>query len=495
LAGKNNLHSALQSKTIEQMLKLATSDNKKSILLAAQLAKKITPAYRKREVDWVIDQIREDKPTLRILRHVARDLNPTVRQAVVKSLVVNGLLQASSTRAAFTERTGAHTPIVLLISPTMRCNLACEGCFASEYSIDQDLPPEKLQDIVKQANDIGIFLFTILGGEPFIRPDILDLAANNPDSFFQIYTNGTLLNDAIIERLAKIGNVAPMLSLEGDREFTDMRRGEGVYDLIMETMDKLGKAGVAFGYSATIMRRNFRYVMSDEFVEALVAKGAIMGWNFLYMPVGREPDMDLMLTAEERNEFREGVLRVRAKYPVFAIDFWGDATLVGGCIAARWYLHITSEGWVEPCVFAHYATHNINTSTLEEALTAPYFTEIRKRQPFNHNLLMPCMLIDNPYQSREIIALTGAHPTHPGAESMFEELVPRIDAYAAEVNHVYSEVWSCISHDPLDTYTKKRHEDGNGHHDETSGDGSEMSEAAETGEAPEPAVPSGAPHA
>ena len=337
----------------------------------------------------------------------------------------------------------------------MRCNLACEGCYAAEYSPDADMTPEMLQSIIDQANDIGIYIFTILGGEPFVRKDILEVAAANPDSFFQIYTNGTLLTDQAIARMVEIGNVAPMLSIEGDREDTDLRRGEGVYDLIMETMDKLGKAGVGFGYSATITRRNFRYVMSSEFVDNLVSKGCIMGWNFLYMPIGRNPDMGLMLRPEERNEFREGVLEVRATRPLFALDFWGDAPLVGGCIAAKWYAHINSEGWVEPCIFAHFATHNVKTSTLEEALTSPYFKEIQKRQPFNENLLMPCMLIDNPNVSREIMHMTGAQPTHPGAESIFEELVPAIDEYAAEVDKVYTPVWSCISHNPLDTYTEE----------------------------------------
>jgi hypothetical protein len=204
------------------------------------------------------------------------------------------------------------------------------------------------------------------------------------------------------------------------------------------------------------MRRNFRDLTSPAFVDALVAKGAMIGWHFLYMPVGREPDMSLMLTPEERNEFREAVLEVRQTRPLFAIDFWGDSLLVGGCIAAKWYLHITSEGWVEPCVFAHFATHNIKSSTLEEAITSPYFTEIRRRQPFNHNLLMPCMLIDNPRHSREIVAQTGARPTHPGAEAMFEALAPQIDDYAAEVDRLYSRVWPCISHDPRDAYTEKR---------------------------------------
>ena len=106
---------------------------------------------------------------------------------------------------------------------------------------------------------------------------------------------------------------------------------------------------------------------------------------------------------------------------------------------------MNNEGWLEPCIFAHFATHNLNECTLEEALASDYFREIQRRQPFNHNLLMPCMLIDNPQQAREIVELTGARPTHPGAESLVEQLAPAVDEYAAEVERVYAPLWSCMA--------------------------------------------------
>ena len=444
MSTRQRLTDALQRQTIDQMLRLATSENKTGILLAAQLAEKLTPAHRKTEVNWVIDQIRRETPALQIVRHIARDLSPNVRRAAIESLVLNGMLRSSDTRTAFTARTGVHTPLVLLISPTMRCNLACEGCYAAGYSSADEMSPELFQSIIDQANEIGIYIFTILGGEPFLREDMLDVGAANPESFFQVFTNGTLLDAPSVHRLAEIGNVAPVISIEGDREATDERRGEGVYDHTMQAMDMLGEAGVGFGYSATVTRRNFRFLMSPEFFDVMVAKGAIMGWNFLYMPVGRHPDISLMLTAAERNEFRENVLALRRSKPLAALDFWGDSIFVGGCIAGKWYAHVNSEGWVEPCIFLHYATHNLNTSTLEAALTSGYFSEIQKRQPFNDNLLMPCMLIDNPRNAREIIDVSGAKPTHPGAESLVEQLAPALDEYAAEVEQVYAPVWSCL---------------------------------------------------
>jgi len=52
-------HSALTRTLIDQMVKLTTSDNQRSILLAAQLARRIAPAHRQSEIGWMIDQLRE----------------------------------------------------------------------------------------------------------------------------------------------------------------------------------------------------------------------------------------------------------------------------------------------------------------------------------------------------------------------------------------------------------------------------------------------------
>ena len=62
---------------------------------------------------------------------------------------------------------------------------------------------------------MGVYLFTLLGGEPFLWDDLLDFARENKDALFQVFTNGTLLDHDTIDELAEVGNIAPMLSLEG----------------------------------------------------------------------------------------------------------------------------------------------------------------------------------------------------------------------------------------------------------------------------------------
>ena len=438
----DGLYGAIERRAVSEIVKLAANGDKKTILRAFRLAELITPDVHRHTVRYVREQIEQDHPALQLAQRIAQ-LNPVSRERFVECFLINSLLRGVVKRRAVEARTGVVAPTTILVSPTMCCNLACDGCYAAEYSPDRDLDRPLLQRIVNEGNDMGVYLFTMLGGEPFVYPDLLEFAGANRDCIFQVFTNGTLLNEATVKRIAEIGNIAPMVSIEGSRELTDQRRGYGVYEQVAAAMDRLGEAGVPFGYSVTVARTNWRTVISDEFVDGLIARGALLGWHFLYMPIGRDPNTELMLKPMEREEFRLGIHRLRTTKPFFAVDFWGDAPYVGGCIAGRHYMHINSEGWVEPCIFTHFATDNIRDVSLLEAFNSPYFREIRRRQPFNHNLLMPCMWIDNPQCAREIMAATGAHPTHDGADVMLTELPDKLNAYAREAGRVFDPIWRC----------------------------------------------------
>jgi len=114
-------------------------------------------------------------------------------------------------------------------------------------------------------------------------------------------------------------------------------------------------------------------VTSDEFYDFLIDKGALFGWYFLFMPVGKDPDTSLMPTPEQRKKLYETVQRVRLEKPLFMMDFWGDAPYVGGCIAGgRRYIHINPKGDVEPCIFVHFSADNIKEKSLKEALDSDF---------------------------------------------------------------------------------------------------------------------------
>ncbi len=375
-----------------------------------------------------------------------------MRRELINNVVLNNAYgPAAAVRGRLIGKENFRPPFTMLISPTMRCNLRCPGCYAGEYTQSDDLPIDVIDRLLKEGKEMGIYLVTILGGEPFIRKDMWEIYEKHHDVEFIVFTNGCMLTPQNVDRIADLGNVAPMISLEGFKDETDARRGTGTFDRIMTAMDDLRKAGVLFGFSSMVTRHNVDTICSDGFNDMLVEKGCYLGWHFLYMPIGRDPQPELMPTPEQREFMRlNGAARIRSTRPLFVIDFWNDAPYVGGCIAGgKEYFHINSLGDVEPCIFTHFATDNIKIKSLRQALESPFFKGIQARQPFNQNLLLPCQLIDNPQAFREVYATYHPHPTHPGAESMVNGLKPALDAYAQCVQALMAPAWQ---HD----YVEKR---------------------------------------
>ena len=376
------------------------------------------------------------------LKRKVVDVSPNVREKVIMNLVNNAMIQGQPRRQEFAKKHGINPPNHLVISPTMSCNLRCYGCYASEYSKKSDLPYDVCNRIIKEANDIGIYFFVITGGEPFYWDHLFEFLEEHNDSFFQIYTNGTLINEEVAEKLAKLGNAIPCISMEGFQEATELRRGKGTWDKIMNSFDLLKKHGVIFGVSLTATRENNEIIVSDEFIDLVISKGAFIAWYFNYIPIGKEPNIALMPTPEQRNYRRKKILEIRKTKPLIAADFWNDGNLVHGCMAGgKNYLHVNVDGNVEPCVFVHFAADNIKEKSLEQIITSPFFMAFRKRQPYNENMLRPCSIIDNPHILRDIVKETGAFPTHAGAETITTKLADDLDKYAASWGCIADKVW------------------------------------------------------
>jgi len=175
----------------------------------------------------------------------------------------------------------------------------------------------------------------------------------------------------------------------------------------------------------------------------LMEKGCLLGWHFLYIPVGLNPDVNLMPTAEQRELMRQqGAQRIRNEKPMFIIDFWNDAPYVGGCIAGgRNYFHINARGDVEPCIFVHMAVDNIKQKSLKDAINSPYFKCIRSRQPYSENLLRPCMIIDHPHVLREVCTECKPYPTDGPVCGFIDSLADDLDKYSNESASVIDPVW------------------------------------------------------
>jgi MoaA/NifB/PqqE/SkfB family radical SAM enzyme len=409
------------------------------ILLAASLVKK---DYYVETIYWIKRLFDRNHPSLAVTRTILKHTNPHHRDTIVKAAVINQLLVGTNRRKAFCDRNGLYPPGFFVISPSMKCNLRCFGCYAGSYDKSAELSYAEIDGVLNQAKAMGIHFCVVSGGEPFFYPRIFDLFAAHRDVIFHVYTHGGLLDEKTCRRLAEVGNVIPAISVEGFEAETDARRGKGHYARVLQAMRTLRRAGVLFGFSATLTRHNAELLSSDRFVDTMIAQGCILGWYFMYVPVGYAPDTELMMSPEQRGRQFERLVQLRNTKPILLADFWNDGPVVGGCISGgRKYLHVNANGDIEPCVFCHFATHNIRRHTLQEAIGGPLFRSIRCDLAKDQNLLRPCIIVDRPHISRRAITEHQAYFTHPGAEIVYQALAGQIDDYARTYGRIADDLW------------------------------------------------------
>lgn len=392
--------------------------------------------------EWVQDWMAEGHPGRQFLARMLQSTHPNVRRRYIARMIVSLFFRDPDLTRQCLEKHGVTPPYTMIVSPTMRCNYRCRGCYAASYERKYDMKPELFDRILGEAEEIGINFFSLVGGEPFIYPGLLDIINKHNKSFFQIYTNGSFLDKEMARKLVKMGNIAPQMSVNGPKEFTDASRGDGAFERVVQAMDNLREAGCVFGFSSLVTSGNVDAIRSEEWTDFMVEKGALYGWLFLYMPVGDNPDMSLMPTPEQRDQLRIALRHYQRTKPILFVDFWNYGPLAAGCISGgRCYFHVNHKGDVEPCIFCHFATHNVNNCTLVEALASPFFKSIKESQPFGYNTLRPCPMIDHHSAMWSIIKQHNAKPTHEGAEKMFTTFSAEMEKYSTGVQEIMDRVW------------------------------------------------------
>ncbi|AJE04563.1 radical SAM protein [Geobacter pickeringii] len=430
-------------KIVSVLLSLATSASNENLARMTHLMELIPKKdYYRERIRWIRQLIRENHPSIEFPRRILRELHPNQRDKWITNLTVNHLLSGTNKRKAWAEREGYYPPSTVVISTTMKCNLSCYGCYAGDYSKALELTNAEIDSVLTQMKEMGVYFAVISGGEPFFKDDIFEIFKKHSDMAFLVFTHGGLIDEAMVQKLIEVGNVMPAFSLEGYEKETDERRGPGHFKKVMRAMDLLREAGLSFCGSFTQTSRNTDIITSDEYIDMLLAKGVFALWLFTYVPVGREPDLELMATPEQRDYLRRRIVDFRGTKPMLFVDFWNDGPIISGCIAGgRKYFHINANGDIEPCVFCHFAVDNIRRTTIREALASPLFRRIREVQGGHDNLLRPCMLIDHPEAGRELFESEGAYPTHDGADAIFTGLADRMDDYSRRYAEFADPAW------------------------------------------------------
>jgi len=394
-----------------------------------------------------------------------------VIKKIIDVLVQNNLVEGDQSYdqvvEKFKEKYGEPPPSFIVFSPTQICNLKCIGCYASSAANTQATIPYPIVDrVAGETHDCwGSRFMTISGGEPFMYKSegktLLDIFQKYSDMFFLVYTNGTLINKEIAERLVKSANATPAISVEGFEKETDQRRGTGTHKKILNAFEHLRQAGVPFGISVTATSKNVDLLLQDEFYDFYFGEqGACYMWEFQLMPIGRGKDeIDLMVNPEKRVRLYRKWEKLLSEKKYCIADFWNSGVLTRGCIAygrSGGYVYIDWNGNVTPCAFIPYYVDNIydlykNGKTLSDALFSDFMKNGRKWQneyglenwKKPKNWLMPCSIRDHYEIFRNAVLPKNAMPEDEKAKEALEsdEYFEVLKNYDRELQGLTEKIW------------------------------------------------------
>jgi len=392
-------------------------------------------------------------------------------EKIVDVLVQNNLIreEQSYNQAVdkFKEKYGELPPTFIVFSPTQKCNLRCIGCYAASGTDTPATVPYPFVDrVIGEVHDLfGGRFITISGGEPFVYKSegktLLDIYKKYNDMLFLVYTNGTVINEEIVQRLAESANVTPAISVEGFEKETDQRRGAGTFKKILRAIEHLRRVGVPFGISVTATSKNIEVLLGDEFYDYYFKKqGASYMWEFQLMPIGRGKDeLDLMVTPEKRLALYRKWEKLLSEKKYCLADFWNSGVLARGCIAygrSGGYAYVDWHGNVTPCAFIPYYVDNIyelykNGKTLADAMFSDFMKNGRKWQreygldnwKKPKNWLMPCSVRDHYEIFRNSVLPKEAKPEDKNAKEALEsdEYFEVLKHYDEKLEALTGKIW------------------------------------------------------
>jgi heme b synthase len=305
-----------------------------------------------------------------------------------------------------------HRPRLIFWELTTGCNLRCIHCraSASELMSPEDLSYGECCKVIDQIAEYAPFILVLSGGEPLWRRDVFDLArrAKSRGIRVALATNGTLIDEAMAQRIQEAGIERVSVSLDGADAVThDTFRGhQGAFDAAIRGIHVLRGMGVSTQINTTVSRHNEHQL--PDILELSRQLGVDAFHMFLLVPVGcgltiqdeqavegevaerilnwfydRSLDSSLELKAtcaphyyrivhQRRGEARRSGARL-PKLPTH-----GMHAITKGCLAGSAVCFISHQGDVYPCGYLPLSAGNIRRDSFRDIWEkAPIFESLR----------------------------------------------------------------------------------------------------------------------
>jgi hypothetical protein len=209
-----------------------------------------------------------------------------------------------------------------------------------------------------------------------------------------------------------MGNVTPLISVEGSEIISDQRRGkDGVLNRTMEGIHNSVNNKLLTGVATSVCQTNIDDLVTDQWIDRLIELGVMYVWYHTYRPVGPDAMPELALTPEQQRRVRQHVVNTRAAKPIAVVDAYYDHDGVALCPAATGISHhISPWGDVEPCPIVQFAKESIHDdrSLWDTFNGSPFLRDFRR---LASSSTRGCIVLERPDLIEELVQQHQARDT------------------------------------------------------------------------------------
>lgn len=265
---------------------------------------------------------------------------------------------------------------------TNQCNMFCDHCYRDAGAKHSDelntTEAKKLIDEIKKA---GFSIMIFSGGESLMRPDICELGAYASQKGLRpvLGTNGTLITEEVAKNLKEAGFLAAGVSLDSlvPEKNDKFRKMDKAYELSIEGMKNLKKAGLPFQIHTTVLDWNVDEL--EDICDYAIEIGAMAFHVFFLVPTGRA--INIEVEALRVKKYERTIARLMDKQkkidielkPTCAPQFMRIGENKGlsfrfsrGCLAGVSYCIISPLGDVQPCAYLDIRLGNVREQAFDE---------------------------------------------------------------------------------------------------------------------------------
>ena len=206
-----------------------------------------------------------------------------------------------------------------------------------------------------------------------------------------------MITDKKAKQLRQLGNVTPLVSIEGTEDVANERRGgKDVLNRTLRGLDNCINNKILTGVATSLCQTNIDDLLTEEWLRKLIKRGVHYAWYHTYRPVGPQIHEELALTPEQARRVRQFVVDMRMKLPLGIIDAYYDGEGKALCpMATGISHHISPTGAIEPCPIIQFATENVkDTDSIFESLTGSEFMRDFRQTAAKHT--RGCMVLERP---------------------------------------------------------------------------------------------------